>query len=155
VTAPHPLGHLVGKPLPGGHYALAGYENWLSHDALYSAPEETPHPVMAFVAAQRGLGVSVPELFALFGTEMSDGPMLLESELEFPGEAGGGATFRADAEYAIDGTVTSVVRKTGRTLGTFDVLTARFEVSTADHGEVVARVTNTYALPRAAQEAAT
>lgn len=140
-TAGHPLAGLVGQPLPGGRYTLAGYESWLGHDALYSEPEERPHPVMAFVAAQRGLGVTVAELFRLWGTEMSDGPMLTESVLEFPGE------FRADVEYEVRGTVLSVVRKTGRTLGVFDLLTARFELAEPGAGPV-AIVTNTYALPR-------
>jgi hypothetical protein len=142
----HPLQHLVGTPLPGGRHTVAGYESWLGHDALYSEPVEEPHPVMAFVAAQRGLGVSVAELFRLWGTEMSDGPMLTESTLEFPGE------FRADVEYRVRGTVVSVVRKSGRTLGVFDLLTARFELFDAA-GEPVAVVTNVYALPRRGEAA--
>jgi hypothetical protein len=142
----HPLHHLVGAPLPGGRHTVAGYESWLGHDALYSEPVEEPHPVMAFVAAQRGLGVSVAELFRLWGTEMSDGPMLTESTLEFPGE------FRADVEYGVRGTVVSVVRKSGRTLGVFDLLTARFELFDAA-GEPVAVVTNVYALPRRGEAA--
>lgn len=143
----HPLQHLVGEPLPGGRYTLAGFESWLGHDALYSAPEATPHPMMAFVAAQRGLGVSVTELFRLWGTEMSDGPMLTESTLEFPGE------FRVDVEYDVQGTVTSVVRKSGRTLGVFDLLTARFELAEKGEQAPVAVVTNVYALPRRNEEA--
>lgn len=141
MTAAHPLAHLVGEPIPGGTWTLAGYENWLGHDALYSTPEETPHPVMAFVAAQRGLGVSVAELFRMWGTEMSDGPMLTESTLEFPGE------FRAEVEYRVGGTVESVVRKSGRTMGAFDLLAARFELAEPG-GAPVAVVRNVYALPR-------
>jgi hypothetical protein len=142
----HPLQHLVGVPLPGGRHTVRGYESWLGHDALYSEPVEEPHPVMAFIAAQRGLGVSVAELFRLWGTEMSDGPMLTESTLEFPGE------FRADVEYGVRATVVSVVRKSGRTLGVFDLLTARFEVVGAG-GDPVAVVTNVYALPRRGEAA--
>lgn len=127
--------------IPGGSYRLAGYENWLGHDALYSEPEERPHPLMAFVAAQRGLGLTVEELFRSWGTEMSDGPMLTESTLEFPGE------FRAEVDYEVRGEVLSVERKHGRTLGAFDLLTARFEI-VEDGVGAVAVVTNTYALPR-------
>ncbi len=140
-VAPHPLDHLVGSPVPGGRWSLAGHENWLGHDALYSEPEDAPHPVMAFVAAQRGLGMTVSELFRTWGTEMSDGPMLTESTLEFPGE------FRAEVEYVVGGTVESVVRKSGRTMGEFDLLTARFELSEPG-GDPVAVVRNVYALPR-------
>jgi hypothetical protein len=141
-TTTHPLGHLVGKPLPAGRYRVADYESWLAHDALYSDPADPePHPVMAFIAAQRGLGVTVAELFRLWATEMADGPMLTESTLEFPGE------FRAEVEYLVSGTVVAVVRKTGRTLGAFDLLTARFEVAEPAR-EPVAVITNVYALPR-------
>lgn len=143
----HPLAHLVGLPLPGGRHTVAGYESWLGHDALYSEPVDEPHPMMAFVAAQRGLGVSVAELFRLWGTRMSDGPMLTSSTLDFPGE------FAADVEYEVRGTVESVVRKSGRTMGTFDLLTARFEL-VGPNGAVVASVTNTYALPRPGEDAA-
>jgi hypothetical protein len=141
MSGDHPLRHLVGAPLPGGHHTVAGYESWLAHDALYSPQGERPHPVMAFVAAQRGLGIGVAELFRLWGTEMSDGPMLTESTLEFPGD------FAADVRYEVRGTVESVVRKTGRTLGAFDLLTARFEL-VEPTGRTVAVVTNVYALPR-------
>lgn len=140
----HPLQHLVGEPIPGGVWTIAGYESWLGHDALYSTPDEAPHPVMAFVAAQRGLGVTVAELFRQWGTDMADGPMLTESTLEFPGE------LRAEVEYEVSGTVESVVRKSGRAMGEFDLLTARFELT--EHGSgTVAVVRNVYALPRPAQ----
>ncbi|WP_214407545.1 hypothetical protein [Pseudonocardia lacus] len=141
----HPLAHLVGTPIPGGSWRLADHENWLGHDALYSTPEQAPHPVMAFVAAQRGLGVTVAELFALWGTDMADGPMLTESSLEFPGE------FRAGVDYEVSGTVESVQRKSGRTMGEFDLLTARFELAERV-GAPVAVVRNVYALPRRAEQ---
>lgn len=142
MSAPAPE-HLVGAPIPGGTWTLAEYENWLGHDALYSEPAQAPHPLMAFVAAQRGLGVSVAELFRSWGTEMDDGPMLTESTLEFPGE------FRAGVEYQVTGTVESVIRKSGRTMGEFDLLIARLELAGPD-GVAVAVVRNTYALPRRA-----
>jgi hypothetical protein len=132
---------LVGQRLPGGRFTIAEHESWLAHDALYSTPQERPHPLMAFIAAQRGLGVTVAELFGMWGTAMSDGPMLTGSSLELPGE------LQVGVEYAVRGEVTSVVRKSGRTMGAFDLLTARFEVIGPD-GAAVAVVTNTYALPR-------
>ena len=33
-TVDHPPAGLVGQPVPGGRYTLAGYESWLGHDAL-------------------------------------------------------------------------------------------------------------------------
>jgi hypothetical protein len=133
----------VGSTIPEGSWTLEPHENWLGHDALYSEPADEPHPVMAFVAAHRGLGVSMAELFRSWGTDMADGPMLTGSTLEFPGE------FRAGVSYRVTGTVESVERRSGRTLGEFDLLTARFELTEADAGGgPVAVVRNVYALPR-------
>jgi hypothetical protein len=48
----------------------------------------------------------------------------------------------------VRGEVVAVERKRGRTMGEFDLLTARFDVLGPDGVEHVATVTNTYALPR-------
>jgi hypothetical protein len=126
----HFLDQLVGRPLPSGQWAFGPHENWLLHDAVYSRPEDAAHPIMAFVVAQRGLGVTVPELFALLGTDMQDGPLL--------------------TDYTVRAEVLSAVRKTGRTLGTFDLVCVRFDVLGPGSSDPVATVTNTYALPRSA-----
>jgi hypothetical protein len=134
---------LVGRQLPVGEFRFEAYESWLLHDALYSDPgHERAHPVLAFVAAQRGLGISVAELFRIFGTEMAEGPMLTESIIE------NSVDLLPGVRYRVSGEVVSVVRKSGRTLGVFDLLTARFEVAAADSGPPDAIVTNVYALPR-------
>jgi hypothetical protein len=132
---------VAGAAIPEGSWTLQPHENWLGHDALYSVPAEEPHPLMAFVAAVRGAGLGVAELFRSWGTEMADGPMLTASTLELPGE------LRTGVEYRVSGTVESVVRKSGRTMGEFDLLTARLELRGPD-GETVALVRNVYALPR-------
>jgi hypothetical protein len=139
----HPLDHLVGRPLPGGDWAFGGHESWLLHDAVHSTPEPAAHPIMAFLVAQRGLGVTVAELFELFGTDMADGPLLTESTLDLR------ADLHPGVRYQVRGSVVSVQRKSGRTLGVFDLLTARFEVLAPDDPAPVATVTNVYALPRA------
>jgi hypothetical protein len=131
---------LVGQPVPEGSWSFAPHENWLLHDAVGSTPQEEPHPIMAFLVAQRGLGVSVAEMFRSWDTEMADGPMLTRTTVELPGEV------RADVEYRVRGEVVAVERKRGRTMGEFDLLTARFEVYGPEGP--VATVTNTYALPR-------
>jgi hypothetical protein len=140
----HFLDRLVGRPLPSGQWAFGPHENWLLHDAVYSRPEEAAHPIMAFVVAQRGLGVTVPELFALLGTDMQDGPLLTESQLDLYGDLHSGTDYTVRAE------VLSAVRKTGRTLGTFDLVCVRFDVLGPGSSDPVATVTNTYALPRSA-----
>jgi hypothetical protein len=140
--AAHPLDHLAGQPLPGGHWAFGEHESWLLHDAVYSAPELTAHPIMAFLVAQRGLGITVAELFAMFGTDMTAGPLLTESTLDLNGDLHSGV------RYEVRATVVSAVRKSGRTLGVFDLVTARFDVHDPGSPVPVATVTNVYALPR-------
>jgi len=140
--ATHSLDHLVDQPLPGGRWAFREHESWLLHDAVYSPPEQTPHPIMAFLVAQRGLGITVAELFAMFDTDMADGPLLTESTLDLHAE------LCADVRYEVRGTVVSAIRKYGRTLGVFDLVTARFDVLGPDSPEPAATVTNVYALPR-------
>ena len=140
-----PLDQLVDQPLPGGDWAFGEHESWLLHDAVCSTPDEAAHPIMAFIVAQRGLGVTVAELFAMFGTDMTDGPLLTESTLELT------ADLHPGVRYEVRGTVVSAVRKSGRTLGVFDLVTARFEVVGPDSPEPAATVTNVYALPRAGE----
>jgi hypothetical protein len=143
--APHPLDHLVGEPLPGGDWAFEVHESWLLHDAVYSEPQETAHPIMAFLVAQGGIGVTVAELFKMFGTDMADGPLLTESTLDLH------ADLRPGVSYEVGGTVVAAVRKSGRTLVAFDLVTVRFEVLDPVAGEPAATVTNVYALPRAGE----
>ncbi|HTK61529.1 MAG TPA: hypothetical protein VL595_04100 [Pseudonocardia sp.] len=142
----HPLDPLVDRPLPGGGWAFGPHESWLLHDAVGSTPEQAAHPIMAFLAAQRGLGLTVAELFALFGTDMADGPLLTESTLELHTD------LHPDVSYEVRGTVVSAVRKSGRTLGVFDLVTARFDVLEPDATVPAATVTNVYALPRAGDQ---
>jgi hypothetical protein len=136
------LAALPGTAIPGGRWTLRPHENWLAHDALYSAPADAPHPVLAFVGAQRGLGVPVAGLFVLFGTAMEEGPLLTDCTIELAGE------LRVGIEYRVTGQVLAAERKTGRRLGVFDLVTARFSIAEPATGEPVATVTNTYALRR-------
>lgn len=100
--SPGDMAHLVGRSLPGGHYRLEPFENWLAHDALYSPPQPNPHPVMAYVATQRGMGVTVAELFEMLGTDMTEGPLLAGCTLEFPGE------LRTATDYTVAASIESI-----------------------------------------------
>ena len=140
--APHPLDHLIGEPLPGGHWVFGPHESWLLHDAVHSTPEEAAHPIMAFLAAQRGLGITVAQLFEMFGTDMADGPLLTESTLDL------NADLHPGVRYEVRGSVVAAMRKSGRTLGVFDLVTVRFDVLDPDAAAPAATVTNVYALPR-------
>jgi hypothetical protein len=140
-TQTHPLGHVIGRSVPGGRYAIAPYESWIAHDAVYSAPTATPHPIMAFIGAQRGMGCTVAELFQLLESDIDDGPLLASTSIEIQQE------LVADAQYQVTGTVTDLVRKHGAALGDFDLATCVFTVSD-ETGRVVATVKNVYAIGR-------
>lgn len=137
----HPLEHVVGRTVPGGEYQIAGYESWLAHDALYSPPAPVPHPVMAFVAAQRGMGCTVAELFRLLESDVEDRPLLARTRIDLARD------LEVNERYTVRGEVTGIVRKHGAALGDFDLATCVFEVRDR-RGDLVATVTNVYAIGR-------
>ncbi len=144
-TAGHPLARLVGRTIPGGTYAIAPFESWLARDALYSEPDTAPHPVMAFVAAQRGMGCTVAELFALLESDIDDGPLLASTTIDLVRD------LEFDVRYRVSGKVVRVERKRGAALGTFDLVTCQFVIDDeVDTKETVATVTNVYAVRREA-----
>ena len=99
------------------------------------------HPLYGYIAAQRGIGVRIPELCALAEFDIDDGPMLGSLEVTIAGE------LEAGTEYAVDGEVLGIERKHGRTIGTFDVMTFRERLVAAD-GAVVATSRVSFVLPR-------
>lgn len=129
--------------MPGGEYSIAGYENWLSRDALSAAASPSPHPIMAFIGVQRGMGLSVAALFELLESDIADGPMLAQSTIDLERD------LETDRTYAVEGEVTGLVRKEGAVLGTFDLATCRFDLLDSHDGARVATVTNVYAIRRA------
>jgi hypothetical protein len=139
---PQSIEELVGRTLPGGRFRLEGYESRLMHDAFYSPFRPEPHPIAAYAATQRGVGMTVSELFETFGTTMDDGPLLASCTLDFPGE------MHADTDYTVRAVIDSVARKETRSRGTVDFITCRMELIEAASYAVVAVVTNVYAIPR-------
>lgn len=135
------LKQLPETAIPGGHYRIEPYENWLLHDAVGAEPHDEPHPIYGFIVAQSGLGISVAELLELLGSHAEDGPMLGECTIDYH------RPLVTGAEYSVRGAVTSAERKTGRTLGTFDVVTVQQHVS-SDAGQPVVTTTSTFLLPR-------
>jgi hypothetical protein len=135
---------LVGRELPAGSVRLEPYQNWLLHDAFYATPEPEPHPVAAFILANRGIGISLADLFTLFGSDINDGPLLAESGIELH------RPLAEDAEYQVRGEITAVERRQSRRIGPFDRITCRFDVYQGD--ELAATVTNVFAVPRAGQK---
>jgi hypothetical protein len=141
LTPAHPLAHLIGRSVPGGGYSIASYENWLAHDALYSTPSAVPHPVMAFIAAQRGMGCTVAGLFELLESSIDDGPLLASTSIDLERD------LATDERYTVTGQVTGLTRKRGAALGDFDLATCRFLLRDGD-GTLVATITNVYAIRR-------
>jgi hypothetical protein len=139
-TAPAHLS-LVGREFPGGHYTLEPWRAWLLADALGDDPTDTqPHPVMAWMAAVGGMGVTWDELFAWFDATADDGPMFGEHRTTLH------APLRSGETYRVSGKVTSVDRKTGRRAGTFDIV--GYELYLHDEQEHVATCWNSLVLPR-------
>jgi hypothetical protein len=90
---------LAGHRLPPGSARLEPYQNWLLHDAFYSPPRPEPHPVAAFVLANRGIGISLADLFRMFGSDIDDGPLLAESSIELH------RPLAEDADYEVRGVI--------------------------------------------------
>ncbi|MBM3677545.1 MAG: hypothetical protein FJW96_06625 [Actinobacteria bacterium] len=134
---------LIGKPFPGGTYAIEPYQHWLMMDAVGGAATRTgtANPMYVYYAALAGMGISVDELFHLVGATAEDGPMFGETTLEAikPLEVG--------ATYSVSGGITSVIRKEGRKAGVFDIVEFRLELRDAS-GELVGVNTNSFIFPR-------
>ena len=131
---------LAGHQLPPGSARLEPYQNWLLHDAFYAEPRPEPHPVAAFVLANRGIGISLADLFALFGSDINDGPLLAASAIELH------RPLAEDADYEVRGMIESVESRRSRRIGPFDRITCRFDLFEAGH--LAATVTNVFAVPR-------
>ena len=139
---------LIGREIPVGTYRWRTFENFLASEALYAEEPDSVHPLAAFVIAQRGMAMTVDELFELLGCSMADGPLLANTRMQYFGD------LAADHDYRVGGEIESVERKSGKALGVFDLVVCRFDVQDAGTGEILASVRNTYAIPRRGEVAA-
>ena len=133
---------LRGARFPGGRMRIEPYESVLMHDAVRSARSSVPHPIWAFVAPQRGMGMTLDELLAWFGSSADEGPLLGACTLEFRGDL---ATGR---DYRVRGRVEAAERKHGRSLGVFDRVTFTLDLLEVDGGSPTVSATSTFLLPR-------
>ncbi|WP_053227268.1 hypothetical protein [Solirubrobacter soli] len=127
--------------LPAGSFTITAADQEQLVAALGTGAWPEPHPIWAYIATQRGIGISVAELCALADFDVNEGPMLGSVELAFS------APLELDVSYTVTGEVVGLERKHGRKAGTFDVLTFR-ERLVAPNGAEVASTTNTFILPR-------
>jgi hypothetical protein len=134
----------VGTPFPGGTFTIEPYEHWLLCDVVQSErpANGVAHPLYVYNAALAGAGVSVDEIFAMFGATAADGPMFGEHETEIRRPLKVGAT------YDVSGRVTAVDRKQGRKAGVFDLAYFELDISDPDTGEVVGVCRNSFVFPR-------
>ncbi|MCF1592576.1 hypothetical protein [Streptomyces muensis] len=136
---------LVGTELPPGRHRIDPVVSRMLDSAVRAptppGPAPEPHPIWSFVVAQTGIGLDVGGLLGLFGSSGADGPMLGECDLDML------RPFETGVEYAVTGRVTRAVRKKGRALGVFDLVTVEYEVHAPD-SLLVARCRETFVLPR-------
>jgi len=135
--------HLPGTVLSEGTFTITPQEASDLERALEASPsmDGGAHPIWAYIATQRGIGVSVAELCALADFDVRDGPMLGSVEIEYD------QPLQAGVPYRVTGEVVDLERKVGRRAGTFDLLTYRLAMS-APGDVAVASCTNTFVLPR-------
>jgi hypothetical protein len=133
---------LPGTVLPEGRFTITRDDERRVLEVVGGEPSSRgeAHPLWAYIAPQRGIGISVADICALADFDVNDGPMLGSSHLEYF------APLRLDVSYRVIGEVLGIERKHGST-GTFDVLEFREELESPE-GERVAASTSTYILPR-------
>jgi hypothetical protein len=135
-------GYLAGHRFPRGTYTLPDYVCWLWSDAAQLPPTYDAHPVLAYLVAFYGLGVSAQDIFELMDASADGGVTFGEFGVDYHG------SLRAGATYECDGEVIAVERKSGRRAGVFDKFS--FEVTIREQGsdEPVAVCKNAWIFPR-------
>jgi hypothetical protein len=136
------LDHLPGTELPEGTFTITAEEDARVLEVVGGepAPDGTAHPLWAYIAPQRGIGISVADICKLADFDVNDGPMLGSSELELH------APIKLGEAYRVTGRVLSIDRKQG-SIGTFDLMAFREDLLAGD-GTLAAVSTSTYILPR-------
>lgn len=147
MSAPAELAGLPGTVLPEGRYVISPEENRLVAEiaGARACDYGIAHPLWAFIACQRGIGISIADLCALADFDVADGPMMGGWEVQYYED------LRTDYVYDVTGEVTGLVRKTGRS-GTFDLLTFEIDLRNGDE-TIVASTTTTFVLPRRTADA--
>lgn len=133
---------VVGTSFPGGFFRIEGYEHQLGCDAVLAPRlgDGAAHPIFAYLAGIRGMGMSLDELFDLVGSSAEEGVMFGELEVELL------RPLRVGTTYQVRGEITDVRRKEGRQAGVFDIVSFRLEL--LEDGEAAAVSTNAYIFPR-------
>lgn len=138
------LEHLPGTTLPEGSFTITDADEAALAETLGTTArtDGTANPSWAYYATQRGIGISVAGLCELADFDVEDGPMLGAIQLACH------APIRTGVPYRVTGEISSIVRKTGRKTGVFDLMTFTEHLVDPD-GTEVAAATNTFVLRRA------
>jgi len=134
---------LIGHRFPGGTVKIERWENALLTDAARSEPlpEGVVHPTWLFHGPISAVGLSLRDLFDLFGAESDEAVRAGGYEWTMR------APFREGATYRASGEVTGTERKTSAKLGPMDVTSFRIELRD-EAGEFVASTSSTWLLLR-------
>lgn len=132
---------ISGHRFPGGEVVFRSHEVWLGNDAM-AAPggSGAMNPLWFLLAALRGMGVTIGELVEIADTDMSEGVLFGEMQLQQD------SPLVADERYTVSGGIESIIRREGRS-GSFDVLEFALDIAGLD-GERRGRVTSSFVLQR-------
>jgi hypothetical protein len=106
---------------PRGYFTLSHHHAWLWADAVKSDPKLMPHPGLAILVAFRGAGTTIAEVMAHIETT----PQHVQfGELDIAFEK----PLRIGSRYSVDLAILLSERKTGRSMGVFDLVTLRYAI---------------------------
>jgi acyl dehydratase len=132
---------LAGLRLPGGTCRVEGYESLLMHDAVRAPRSPRPHPIWAFLAPQRGMGLTLGALFELLGCPLDTGPLLGRFGAQLAGR------LALDVDHEVRGGITTVRRRRSRVLGVVDEVEIVLDLVRGD-GAPVLTASYGFLLPR-------
>ncbi len=134
---------LIGMKIGGGPVVVPPHEGVIGHRALgyVAAHEPTLHPVWATLLTLRGMEISFDRLFELAEGSAEDGIYFGEAAVDIREDLEVGTT------YSVAGEITDLVRRHGKTAGTFDVLSFRLDLRAAD-GDIAATASNSFIFVR-------
>jgi hypothetical protein len=139
-----PPPNVAGAVLDGADpYVISAEENRLLCATTNVAPDPDgrAHPSYYFIATQVGMGKTVSGLCALCEFDIADGPMIINSRVEFS------KPLMTGQPYFVRGEIVGLTRKTSRKIGVMDVLEYRLRLVLPDE-EPVLVTTNSWVLPR-------
>lgn len=134
---------LLGFKLEGGPVIVPSHERVIGHRALAcdATDGDYLHPVWAILLGLRGMDMSFDDLFELAGATVEEGIYFGEACVDLQCDLKAGTT------YQVTGRITDLVRRQGKTVGTFDVVTFELDLLGPD-GMPAATATNSFLFVR-------